>query len=75
VTSQRTTAIIGGVERRRDERDVESPMALLKDLPALVVLERFSGARAGHRGGLAPSSSRTTHLPRCWGTQPTPLRR
>jgi PAS domain S-box-containing protein len=29
------------VERRRDERDIETPMALLKDLPALVVLERF----------------------------------
>ena len=41
MTSQRTTAIIGGVERRRDERDIESPMALLKELPALVVLERF----------------------------------
>jgi PAS domain S-box-containing protein len=41
VTSDRTTAIIGSVERRRDNEDVQSPMALLKELPALVVLERF----------------------------------
>ena len=41
MTSHQTTAIIGGVERRRDSQDVQSPMALLKELPALVVLERF----------------------------------
>jgi PAS domain S-box-containing protein len=41
VTRQGTTAIIGNVERRRDSQDVQSPMALLKELPALVVLERF----------------------------------
>jgi PAS domain S-box-containing protein len=29
------------VERRRDSQDSEDPMALLKELPALVVLERF----------------------------------
>src|ERR1700752_1240835 len=41
MTRHRTTAIIGSVERRRDSQDVQSPMALLKELPALVVLERF----------------------------------
>jgi len=41
VTSDRSTAIIGRVERRRDSQDVPSPMTLLKELPALVVLERF----------------------------------
>jgi PAS domain S-box-containing protein len=41
VTGQRTTAIIGNVERRRDSLDGQDPMALLKELPALVVLERF----------------------------------
>jgi PAS domain S-box-containing protein len=41
VTSHRSTAIIRNVERRRDDRDVQSPMTLLKELPALVVLERF----------------------------------
>jgi PAS domain S-box-containing protein len=42
VTSRDTTAIIVDVERRRrDGRDGQDPMALLKELPALVVLERF----------------------------------
>jgi PAS domain S-box-containing protein len=41
VTRQRTTAIIGNVERRRDSQDGQDPMTLLKELPALVVLERF----------------------------------
>jgi len=41
VTGHRTTAIIESVERRRDGQDAESPMGLLKELPALVVLERF----------------------------------
>jgi PAS domain S-box-containing protein len=41
VTGQRTTAIIGNVERRRDGQGGQDPMALLKELPALVVLERF----------------------------------
>jgi PAS domain S-box-containing protein len=41
VTSQGTTAIIGNVERRRDGQDIPTPMTLLKELPALVVLERF----------------------------------
>src|SRR5262249_35339658 len=41
VTRQGTNAIIGSVERRRDGRDGQSPMALLKELPALVVLARF----------------------------------
>jgi PAS domain S-box-containing protein len=41
VTRQRTTAIIGNVERRRDSQDAQDPMTLLKELPALVVLERF----------------------------------
>jgi PAS domain S-box-containing protein len=41
VTRQGATAIIGNVERRRDSHDGQSPMALLKELPALVVLERF----------------------------------
>jgi hypothetical protein len=36
-----TTAIIGNVERRRDAEAKQSPMTLLKELPALVVLERF----------------------------------
>jgi PAS domain S-box-containing protein len=41
VTGLRTTAIIEDVERRRGGQDVTSPMALLEELPALVVLERF----------------------------------
>jgi PAS domain S-box-containing protein len=42
VTRQGTTAIIGKVERRqRDGKNGQSPMVLLKELPALVVLERF----------------------------------
>jgi len=41
VTSGGTTAIIGNVERRRDGKDIQTPMALLKEMPALVVLERF----------------------------------
>ena len=42
MTRRCTTAIIGNVERRRrDGPDSQSPMALLKELPALVVLERF----------------------------------
>ena len=41
MTGQRTTAIIGNVERRRDGQDGHDPMALLKELPALVVLERI----------------------------------
>jgi PAS domain S-box-containing protein len=42
VTAHGTTAIIGNVERRRpDGQDGQTPMALLKELPALVVLERF----------------------------------
>jgi len=41
VTRRGATAIIGNVERRRDGQDSQSPMALLKELPALVVLERF----------------------------------
>lgn len=41
MTSRETTAIIGSVERRRDSQGVQSPIALLKELPALVVLERF----------------------------------
>ena len=32
---------MGDVERRRDSLDRQTPMALLKELPALVVLERF----------------------------------
>jgi PAS domain S-box-containing protein len=36
-----TVVIIGNVERRRDGHGSQSPMALLKELPALVVLERF----------------------------------
>ena len=39
MTRQDATAIIGNVERRRN--DGQTPMALLKELPALVVLERF----------------------------------
>lgn len=31
----------GTVERRRDRRDGQSPMTLLRELPALVVLERI----------------------------------
>jgi PAS domain S-box-containing protein len=34
-------AIIGDVERRRDGVDGQSPMAVLKELPALVVLQRI----------------------------------
>ena len=41
MTSRGPTAIIGNVDRRRDRQDSQSPMALLKKLPALVVLERF----------------------------------
>jgi PAS domain S-box-containing protein len=41
VTGQDATAIIVGVERRRDGRDGQNPMGLLEELPALVVLERF----------------------------------
>jgi PAS domain S-box-containing protein len=41
VTRYGTNAIIGSVERRRDGQDCQSPMALLKDLPALVVLARL----------------------------------
>jgi PAS domain S-box-containing protein len=41
VTRQDPTAIIGNVERRRDSEDGQSLMAVLKELPALVVLERF----------------------------------
>ena len=41
MTTHDTTAIIGIVERRRDGQDAQSPMAVLKELPALVVLERF----------------------------------
>jgi PAS domain S-box-containing protein len=41
VTRQGATAIIGSVERRRDGQDSQSPMALIMELPALVVLERF----------------------------------
>jgi PAS domain S-box-containing protein len=41
LTRQRTNAIIVSVERRRDGRDSQSPMALIKELPALVVLARF----------------------------------
>jgi PAS domain S-box-containing protein len=42
MTRQGTTAIIGKVERRqRDGENGQSPMVLLKELPALVVLERF----------------------------------
>jgi PAS domain S-box-containing protein len=33
--------IIGKVERRRTSKSNQSPMAVLKDMPALVVLERF----------------------------------
>ena len=36
-----TTAIIRSVERRRDGTERQDPMSLLKELPALVVLERF----------------------------------
>jgi PAS domain S-box-containing protein len=41
LTRQGTNAIIGSVERRRDGRDSQSPMALIKEMPALVVLARF----------------------------------
>jgi PAS domain S-box-containing protein len=41
VTRHGTTAIIGSVERRRDGLGGQDPMALLEELPALVVLERF----------------------------------
>jgi PAS domain S-box-containing protein len=41
VPRRRATAIIGGVERRRDGQGRQDPMTLLKELPALVVLERF----------------------------------
>ena len=41
MTSQGATAIIGNVERRRDGKVGQTPMALLKELPALVVLERL----------------------------------
>ena len=41
MTSQDATVIIGDVERRRDGQDDQSPLNLLKELPALVVLERF----------------------------------
>ena len=42
MTAHGTTAIIRNVERRRqDGQDGQSPMALLKELPALVVLERL----------------------------------
>src|SRR5512139_1383217 len=37
----RCGGIIGGVERRREGRAARSPMAVLKELPALVVLERL----------------------------------
>ncbi len=37
----RQAAIMGDVERRRDSLNRQTPMALLKELPALVVLERF----------------------------------
>ena len=41
MTRQGANAIIGSVERRRDGQDGQSPMALLRELPALVVLARF----------------------------------
>lgn len=41
MTRQGATAIIGNVERRRDGVERQDPMALLTELPALVVLERF----------------------------------
>jgi PAS domain S-box-containing protein len=41
VTRHLATAIIGDVERRRDGVGSQDAMALLKELPALVVLERF----------------------------------
>jgi PAS domain S-box-containing protein len=41
VTRQGTAAIIENVERRRDGQHGQDPMTLLKELPALVVLERF----------------------------------
>ena len=41
MTSQDATVIIGDVERRRDGQDDQSPLTRLKELPALVVLERF----------------------------------
>lgn len=41
MTRNRPPAIIGSVERRRDSQNAQSPMAVLKELPALVVLERF----------------------------------
>lgn len=37
----RPQAIIGLVERRQSGQDPQSPMALLQNIPALVVLERF----------------------------------
>ena len=41
MTRRGANAIIGSVERRRDGRDGQTPMALLEELPALVVLARF----------------------------------
>lgn len=40
-TRLRPQAIIGLVERRQSGQDPQSPMALLQNIPALVVLERF----------------------------------
>ena len=41
MTRRGANAIIGSVERRRDGRDSQTPMILLEELPALVVLARF----------------------------------
>ena len=41
MTRYHVPAIIVNVERRRDGQERQSPIALLKELPALVVLERF----------------------------------
>jgi len=41
MTRYRVPAIIVSVEQRRDGQENQPPIALLKELPALVVLERF----------------------------------
>ena len=68
---QRRTGIITDVERRRDARAGQSPMAVLNELPALVVLERLPVPvlAIGEDGA---SSSPTEHSPRCSATAPKP---
>jgi PAS domain S-box-containing protein len=41
VSKRGAVGIIGNVERRRTSKPNQSPIAVLKDMPALVVLERF----------------------------------